>query len=80
MESRVVKWFDYIWSVNASLDEDSVLTVLPEKLRIEIAKHVHLDVLKKVPIFQGIDEQFLLELAEKLKFEVGTETKFILIK
>ena len=70
MESRVVKWFDYIWSNNGSLNEESILTVLPEKLRMEIAMHVHLDVLKKVPIFQGIDQQFLLELAEKLKFEV----------
>ncbi|GAU93145.1 hypothetical protein RvY_05129 [Ramazzottius varieornatus] len=67
MEARVVKWFDYIWANNGSLDEDSVLMILPEKLRMEIAKHVHLDVLKKVPIFQGIEEQFLLELAEKLK-------------
>ena len=36
---------------------------------MEIARHVHLDVLKKVPLFQGVDEQFLIELAEKLKFE-----------
>ncbi|XP_055343017.1 uncharacterized protein LOC129591406 [Paramacrobiotus metropolitanus] len=69
MESRVVKWFDYVWANNGSLDEDSVLAVLPAYLRMEIARFVHLDVLKKVPIFQGIDEQFLLELAEKLRFE-----------
>lgn len=73
MEARVVKWFDYIWANNGSLDEESVLTILPEKLRMEIAKHVHLEVLKKVPIFQGIEEQFLLELAEKLKPQVSEE-------
>ena len=36
-----------------SMDEESVLGMLPDKLKAEIAIHVHLDTLKKVRIFQG---------------------------
>ena len=35
------------------MDEESVLGMLPDKLKAEIAIHVHLDTLKKVRIFQG---------------------------
>ena len=83
LESRVIKWFDYLWSNKQvlifknnhchyqkikmlathlmpmnnffvkSMDEESVLGMLPDKLKAEIAIHVHLDTLKKVRIFQG---------------------------
>ena len=46
LENRVIKWFDYLWSNKQSMDEDSVLGMLPDKLKAEIAIHVHLDTLK----------------------------------
>ena len=38
------------------MDEESVLAMLPEKLKAEIAMHVHLDTLKKVRIFQDCEK------------------------
>ena len=49
----IYKW---ISALQASMDEESVLAMLPEKLKAEIAMHVHLDTLKKVRIFQDCEK------------------------
>ena len=46
----------------ASMDEESVLAMLPEKLKAEIAMHVHLETLKKVRIFQDCEKVRILSL------------------
>ena len=33
LQSKVIKLFDYLWSNNQTKDEESVLGVLPDKLR-----------------------------------------------
>ena len=40
--------FDYLWMSHKSADDNQVLSLLPYKLRAEIAIHVHLDTLKRV--------------------------------
>ena len=72
LENRVIKWFDYLWSNKQSLDEESVLSTLPDKLKAEIAMHVHLDTLKRVSIFQDVEPGLLVELVLKLKLQVRT--------
>lgn len=124
LETRVIKWFDYLWSNKQSLDEEGVilpaflpvylftclcvpacqlsvvyiyvsvlfilillpmllptshtpsspsqvLKSLPDKLKAEIAIHVHLDTLKQVRIFQDCEPGLLVELVLKLKLQVG---------
>ena len=45
------------------MDEESVLAMLPEKLKAEIAMHVHLDTLKKVKIFQDCEKvRFIINI------------------
>ena len=48
LENRVIKWFDYLWSNKQAMHEETVLAMLPDKLKAEIAIHVHLDTLEKV--------------------------------
>ncbi|GIY76484.1 cyclic nucleotide-gated cation channel alpha-3 [Caerostris extrusa] len=55
LENRVIKWFDYLWINRQSLDEDDVTSVLPDKLKAEIAIHVHMDTLKRVKVFQDCE-------------------------
>ena len=52
LEHRVIQWFDYLWSNKQSLEEENVLAILPDKLKAEIAIHVHYDTLQRVKIFQ----------------------------
>lgn len=53
-----------------ALDEDRVLAALPDKLKAEIAIHVHLDTLKQVRIFQDCEPGLLEELVLKLRLQV----------
>ncbi|XP_065557093.1 cyclic nucleotide-gated cation channel subunit A-like isoform X1 [Artemia franciscana] len=77
LEDRVIKWFDYLWSNKQSLNEEEILGTLPDKLKAEIAIHVHLDTLKKVKIFQDCEPGLLTELVLKLKLQVFSPSDYI---
>ena len=79
LESRVITWYDYLWSNKATMDEESVLGMLPDKLRAEIAMHVHLDTLRKVKIFQDCEKGLLADLVLKLKLKVMIPSRMILM-
>ncbi|OXA53317.1 Cyclic nucleotide-gated cation channel subunit A [Folsomia candida] len=77
LEKRVIKWFDYLWTNKQALDEDRVLGALPDKLKTEIAIHVHLGTLKQVKIFQDCEPGLLTELVLKLKLQVFSPGDYI---
>jgi len=77
LEQRVIKWFDYLWSNKQSMDEQSVLEMLPDKLKAEIAIHVHLETLKKVKIFQDCEKGLLVDLVLKLKLQVFSPGDYV---
>ena len=49
-----------------------MLAALPDKLKAEIAIHVHLDTLRQVRIFQDCEPGLLEELVLKLRLQVRT--------
>ena len=53
-----------------------MLAALPDKLKAEIAIHVHLDTLRQVRIFQDCEPGLLEELVLKLRLQVrmGSES------
>ena len=50
---------------------------LPDKLKAEIAIHVHLDTLKRVALFQDCEPGLLVELVLKLKLQVFSPGDYI---
>lgn len=77
LETRVVKWFDYLWSEGKTCDEKQVLKNLPDKLKAEIAINVHLETLRKVRIFQDCEAGLLIELVLKLQPQVFSPGDYI---
>ncbi|KAM7094770.1 cyclic nucleotide-gated channel alpha-2 [Ciconia maguari] len=77
METKVIKWFDYLWTNKKAVDEREVLRNLPDKLRAEIAINVHLETLKKVRIFQDCEAGLLVELVLKLRPQVFSPGDYI---
>ncbi|KAF8785190.1 Cyclic nucleotide-gated cation channel subunit like protein [Argiope bruennichi] len=77
LENRVIKWFDYLWINRQSLDEDDVISVLPDKLKAEIAIYVHLDTLKRVELFQDCEPGLLVQMILKLKLQMFSSGDYI---
>ncbi|XP_045510000.1 cyclic nucleotide-gated cation channel subunit A-like [Colias croceus] len=77
LEARVIRWFAYTWAESGALDEEHVLSSLPDKLKAEIAIRVHLDTLRKVQIFQDCEPGLLEALVLKLKLQVFSPGDYI---
>ncbi|XP_017674618.1 PREDICTED: cyclic nucleotide-gated olfactory channel [Lepidothrix coronata] len=77
LETKVIKWFDYLWTNQKAVDEREVLKNLPDKLRAEIAINVHLETLKKVRIFQDCEAGLLVELVLKLHPQVFSPGDYV---
>lgn len=77
LETRVIRWFDYLWANRKTVDEKEVLKNLPDKLKAEIAINVHLDTLRKVRIFQDCEAGLLVELVLKLRPAVFSPGDYI---
>ncbi|XP_060608225.1 cyclic nucleotide-gated channel rod photoreceptor subunit alpha-like [Ruditapes philippinarum] len=77
LQNRVKRWAEYTWKRTQSIDEPSLLQLLPDRLRTEIAINVHLDTLKKVKIFEECEEGLLRELVLKLRPQVYSPGDFI---
>ncbi|VDO03605.1 unnamed protein product [Rodentolepis nana] len=77
LKRRVVCWFDYLWRQSHIPDEQRVLKHLPDRLKAEVAIHVHLDTLKRVDMFQDTEEGFLLDLVLRLRPALFSPGDFI---
>ncbi|MCP9258132.1 Cyclic nucleotide-gated cation channel [Dirofilaria immitis] len=77
LETRVMKWFDYLWEHKHSLSDQRVLKVLPDKLQTEIAMQVHFETLRKVRIFQDCEAGLLAELVLKLQQQIFSPGDYI---
>ncbi|XP_075990975.1 cyclic nucleotide-gated cation channel subunit A-like isoform X2 [Anticarsia gemmatalis] len=77
LEARVIRWFAYTWAQSGALDEENVLSSLPDKLKAEIAIRVHLDTLRQVRIFQDCEPGLLEALVLKLKLQVFSPGDYI---
>jgi len=37
----VIKWFEYLWNNKQSLDEDQVMGMLPDKLKVRMFQEIN---------------------------------------
>ncbi|KAL5233953.1 hypothetical protein ACI65C_001363 [Semiaphis heraclei] len=75
MKKRVLRWYDYSWSrgrIQGGGDINTVLGLLPDKLKTELALHVYLVVLKKVTLFKECQPELLHDLVLKMKTYIFT--------
>lgn len=77
LERRVIRWFDYLWQNKQALDEERATQILSDKLKAEIAIHVHLDTLKRVRLFQDCEPGLLAQLVLKLRLQVFCPGDFV---
>ncbi|VVB06880.1 unnamed protein product [Arabis nemorensis] len=76
LRKRIRRYEQYKWQETRGVEEENLLRNLPKDLRRDIKRHFCLDLLKKVPMFEIMDEQLLDAVCDKLKPVLYTENSY----
>eukprot|EP01018_Ginkgo_biloba_P031341 Gb_07920 [translate_table: standard] len=71
------RYDQYKWVATRGVDEEALLQNLPMDLRRDIKRHLCLDLVRRVPLFDQMDERMLDAICERLKPALSTEGTFL---
>ncbi|GLU11834.1 hypothetical protein SLE2022_285540 [Rubroshorea leprosula] len=73
----VRKYDQYKWLATRGVDEETLLSTLPLELQRDIKRHLCLDLVRRVPLFEQMDERMLDAICERLRPALCTEGTFL---
>ncbi|XP_071711748.1 protein CNGC15b-like [Rutidosis leptorrhynchoides] len=73
LRHSVRKYDQYKWVATRGVDEESLLKGLPLDLRRDIKRHLCYDLVRRVPLFDQMDERMLDAICERLKPALCTQ-------
>ncbi|KAK7411570.1 hypothetical protein VNO78_03005 [Psophocarpus tetragonolobus] len=77
LRERVRRYDQYKWLATRGVDEENLVQSLPKDLRRDIKRHLCLALVRRVPLFESMDERLLDAICERLKPCLFTESTFI---
>ncbi|MBA0873455.1 hypothetical protein Goshw_002416 [Gossypium schwendimanii] len=77
LRERVRRYDQYKWLETRGVDEESLVQSLPKDLRRDIKRHLCLALVRRVPLFESMDERLLDAICERLKPCLFTESTYI---
>ncbi|KAG6556786.1 hypothetical protein Mapa_001732 [Marchantia paleacea] len=77
LRNRVRRYDQYKWLETQGVDEQALLRSLPNDLRRDIKRHLCLDLVKRVPLFNQMDERLLDAICEILQPVLHTEDSYL---
>ncbi|XP_022730286.1 protein CNGC15c-like [Durio zibethinus] len=77
LRQSVRRYDQYKWVATRGVDEEALLKGLPLDLRRDIKRHLCLDLVRRVPLFDQMDERMLDAICERLKPALCTEGTFL---
>ncbi|XP_048132662.1 cyclic nucleotide-gated ion channel 1 isoform X2 [Rhodamnia argentea] len=77
LKDRIRRYEQYKWQETRGVEEESLIRNLPKDLRRDIKRHLCLDLLMRVPLFEKMDEQLLDAMCDRLKPVLYTEKSSI---
>ncbi|CAJ2674583.1 unnamed protein product [Trifolium pratense] len=77
LRERIRRYDQYKWQETRGVDEDSLIHDLPKDLRRDIKRHLCLDLLMRVPMFEKMDGQLLDAMCDRLKPILYTEQSYV---
>nr|XP_010321519.1 cyclic nucleotide-gated ion channel 1-like [Solanum lycopersicum] len=78
LRERIRRHEQYKWQETKGVEEDSLIQSLPRDLRRDLKRHLCWSLLKRVPIFEKMDDQLLDALCDRLKPALFAEKSFII--
>nr|XP_027101144.1 protein CNGC15b-like [Coffea arabica]XP_027101145.1 protein CNGC15b-like [Coffea arabica]XP_027107671.1 protein CNGC15b-like [Coffea arabica]XP_027107680.1 protein CNGC15b-like [Coffea arabica] len=73
LRQSVRKYDQYKWVATRGVDEEALLEGLPLDLRRDIKRHLCYDLVRRVPLFDQMDERMLDAICERLKPALCTQ-------
>ncbi|XP_031381145.1 protein CNGC15b-like [Punica granatum] len=67
LKQSIRKYDQYRWVTTRGVDEEAILKGLPLDLRREIKRHLCLNLVRQVPLFDQMDDRMLDAICERLK-------------
>ncbi|KAI3749092.1 hypothetical protein L6452_12664 [Arctium lappa] len=77
LKERIRRYEQYKWQETRGVDEDNLIRNLPKDLRRDIKRHLCLQLLRRVPMFEKMDDQLMDALCDRLKPVLYTENSYI---
>ncbi|KAF3323082.1 putative cyclic nucleotide-gated ion channel 5 [Carex littledalei] len=77
LKQRVRRYDQYKWVETRGVDEENIVQSLPKDLRRDIKRHLCLGLVRRVPLFENMDERLLDAICERLKPSLCTEHTYI---
>lgn len=77
LRERIRRYEQYKWQETRGVDEQNLLINLPKDLRRDIKRHLCLALLRRVPMFEKMDEQLMDAMCDRLKPALYTEDSYI---
>lgn len=77
LRERVRRYDQYKWLETRGVDEESLVRSLPKDLRRDIKRHLCLALVRRVPLFESMDERLLDAICERLKPCLFTENTYL---
>lgn len=77
LRGRVRRYDQYKWLETRGVDEENLVQSLPKDLRRDIKRHLCLALVRRVPLFENMDERLLDAICERLKPSLYTENTYI---
>ncbi|CAN8284083.1 unnamed protein product [Cochlearia groenlandica] len=77
LRERVRRYDQYKWLETRGVDEENLVSNLPKDLRRDIKRHLCLALVRRVPLFENMDERLLDAICVRLKPCLFTEKSYL---
>jgi voltage-gated potassium channel len=80
LQKRIRNYYEYLWKQKIGSNEADFIAGLPDGLKTEVELFLKRDILERIPIFKGINDNFLREVSLHLRPVVYTPGDYIFKK
>ncbi|XP_058199832.1 protein CNGC15b-like [Rhododendron vialii] len=78
LRESVHRYDRYKWVATYGVDEETLLSDLPKGLRRQIKRHLCLNLVRRVPLLEEMDDRMLDSICERLQPRLWTEGMFVI--
>uniref|UniRef100_A0A3P9H085 Cyclic nucleotide gated channel subunit beta 3, tandem duplicate 1 n=1 Tax=Oryzias latipes TaxID=8090 RepID=A0A3P9H085_ORYLA len=80
VQNRIRTWYNYTWAAQGMLDESELLDKMPLVMKTAIAVDINMATFQKIALFQGCDQQMLVDMLLRLKSIIYLPGDFVVKK